>query len=228
MKIDVIASGSTGNCYLISDGKTKLMLECGIPFKKLQRAVGFGLSSISGCLITHEHKDHSHSVSNLLRMGINCHMSAGTANALNVSGYRVKTVAAGRQFQAGTFLIVPFTAQHDAAEPLSYLIYSTVTKERLVFVTDSYYVANRLPPCEYYLIECNYIDELVSESTPDALKARLWTSHMSLKTTIAFFREQNLVKCKSIYLIHLSNARSDAERMKREVESVTHKQVVTA
>ncbi|MBE6905334.1 MAG: MBL fold metallo-hydrolase [Ruminococcaceae bacterium] len=70
MKIDVIASGSTGNCYLISDGKTKLMLECGIRFKKLQQAVGFTLSSISGCLITHEHKDHSHSVSDLLRMGI--------------------------------------------------------------------------------------------------------------------------------------------------------------
>lgn len=228
MQISVIASGSTGNCYTVSDGRTKIMLECGIPFKKIQRAIGFAFSSISGCLVTHEHNDHAHSISDLIKLGINCYMSAGTANAKGVSGYRVKTVAALKQFKVGTFLAVPFKAQHDAAEPLSYLLYSTVTKERLVFVTDSYYVANRLPACDYYMIECNYIPELISETTPDYLKSRLWTSHMNLNTTLKFFSEQDLSKCKQIYLIHLSNARSDENRMKREVQKLTGKDVTIA
>jgi len=55
MLLDVIASGSSGNSYIITAGKEKLMLDCGVRYKDIQLALGFRTTSVVGCLITHEH-----------------------------------------------------------------------------------------------------------------------------------------------------------------------------
>ena len=55
MEIKVLASGSKGNAYMVSDGNTKLLLECGIKYKDIQKGCGFRLSEIKACLISHEH-----------------------------------------------------------------------------------------------------------------------------------------------------------------------------
>lgn len=53
--ITVIASGSTGNCYKVSDGKSVLLIECGIRFRKIRESFDFRLTQVAGCLISHEH-----------------------------------------------------------------------------------------------------------------------------------------------------------------------------
>jgi len=55
MDIQVIGSGSTGNCYVLKSETESLMLECGIPFKKIQQNLDFRLSEVQGCLISHQH-----------------------------------------------------------------------------------------------------------------------------------------------------------------------------
>ena len=55
MKIKTLSSGSQGNCYLIDDGKTQLLLEVGIAWKKIKEALHFKTSEICGALLTHEH-----------------------------------------------------------------------------------------------------------------------------------------------------------------------------
>ena len=52
MDIKALASGSTGNCYLIN---SELMIECGISYKQIQKGCGYRLSEIKACLISHEH-----------------------------------------------------------------------------------------------------------------------------------------------------------------------------
>lgn len=49
--IKIIASGSSGNCYLLD----RIIIECGIPFKKLQKAVNYELKGVEWCLVTHGH-----------------------------------------------------------------------------------------------------------------------------------------------------------------------------
>lgn len=51
MQIQVISSGSKGNCYRISDGSTSLLLDCGIPLKQIQIALDFKLSDIDATLM---------------------------------------------------------------------------------------------------------------------------------------------------------------------------------
>ena len=55
MEIKVIGTGSSGNCYLVSDGSSKILIECGLPMKKIKEGVEFNLSNVAGCLISHSH-----------------------------------------------------------------------------------------------------------------------------------------------------------------------------
>ena len=58
INIKVLASSSKGNCYMIDDSKTSLLIEAGIPIKKIKQGLNFKLHEIEGCIISHEHGDH--------------------------------------------------------------------------------------------------------------------------------------------------------------------------
>lgn len=55
VEIITIASGSSGNCYLIRNERCQLLIEAGIALPKIQRAVNFQISQLDGCLISHCH-----------------------------------------------------------------------------------------------------------------------------------------------------------------------------
>lgn len=227
----MLASSSGGNCYRLSDGQTSLLLECGIPIKKIKEGLDFKLSEIDGCLVSHSHKDHSKATADVLKAGVSIYTSNGTKGALGLAGYGVKVVKALEQFRIGTFTILPFDTQHDAPEPLGYLIYSNKTGEKLLFATDTYYVKYRFRGLNYIMIECNYASDILKEniangSVPEALKNRLLRSHFSLANVKKFLQANDLSKVKAIYLMHLSAGNSDAKRMKREVQEITGKQVI--
>lgn len=55
MEIKVISSGSSGNAYIVGDDKEQLIIEAGMPFRKVEEALNFNLSGARGVLISHEH-----------------------------------------------------------------------------------------------------------------------------------------------------------------------------
>ena len=122
IEINAIASSSKGNAYHITDGETPLLLEAGISIKEIKKAIGFSLSEVKGCLITHEHGDHIKSAKDIMKAGVDCFMSKGTAKAARHSGHRLKIVKAMKQFVLGSWVCLPFDTIHDAAEPLGFLL----------------------------------------------------------------------------------------------------------
>ena len=129
MKIDVFASGSSGNCYKISDGETSLLLEAGIPFKDIRVAAGFNLNEIGGCLITHEHKDHSKAGADLAsKAGMDIYASQGTLSYMEWQGHHYKPIKHGQKISIGTFIVLPFDVKHDEEGTLGFLIESTETR----------------------------------------------------------------------------------------------------
>lgn len=232
--IKPIVSGSTGNCYYISDGKTNILIECGISFKKIQQAVGFKVSKLSGVLISHEHKDHSHSAKDMIKAGINCYMSPGTAKVLKLSGYRVKTVSAMEQFKIGTWEILPFDTIHDSEElpckePLGFLLVSG--KNKIFYSGDTAYLRYRFKGLTHIMIETNYQDELLQQNIEEGivdygLKRRLLQTHMSLKQVIVFLKVNDLKSVQEIYLLHLSSRNANAEEMQDAVIKETGKPVM--
>lgn len=225
MDIKILASGSSGNVYYVSDGTTPLLLEAGLPAKILQRKLDFQIHRLAGCLITHEHLDHAQSASIIMKAGIDCYMSEGTALALKLRGYRLHIIKALQQFNIGTWQIKPFRAHHDAAEPLCFLM-ANQSAEKLLFATDTAYIRHRFDGLTHIMVEANYDANLMKENTGSSeLRQSILQDHMSLDTLIKMLRANDLTTVEEIYLLHLSNNNSDAEMFKRKVQEITGKPV---
>lgn len=225
IEIKVLASSSKGNCYYITDGETPLLLECGISWKLIQQGLGFDID-VQGCLVSHEHKDHSKSVNDVTKAGIDVYMTEGTIKATGATGHRIQQIKAGSQFTIGTWTILPFKTEHDCAEPVGYLLGNG--KDKLLFATDTFYLRYRFNGLNYILIECNYAEDILKANVdagivPVDLKNRIIKSHFSLDNVKEFLKANDLSKVQEIYLIHLSDDSSDADKFKREVQGLTGK-----
>lgn len=208
MKFEALASSSKGNAYIVSDKETHILLECGVSRKTLQKLSGFSLSEFAGCLVSHEHKDHSKSVSELIKDGMEIYMSEGTATALETEA--VTLVEAMEQFNLGSFDIVPFATFHDAAEPLGFLIKSRVDGDVLAFATDTVNLRYRFPGLNILAIEANYDKAILErcEKLPEKVRHRITNAHMEIDTLCDYLKSLDLSECREIHLLHLSNATS--------------------
>jgi phosphoribosyl 1,2-cyclic phosphodiesterase len=229
MLLKVLGSGSRGNCYLLQNKKETLILECGLPYKTILKGLDFNLSSVVGCLVTHEHKDHSKEIFKLGHAGVDIYTSCGTLNAIGDGlGYRAKFIRSEELFKVGEFIILALEAQHDAAEPLSFLIQHQEFG-KLLFITDSYYCKYKFKELDHIMIECNYSMEILKEKElPKSLKNRIIKSHFELENVKEFLRSNDLSQVKDITLIHLSDSNSNAAQFKEEIEKLTGKPVYIA
>ena len=232
MEIKVIASGSTGNAYIVDDGSTKLLLDAGVPFPAIQRGAGYRTRDIKGCLITHAHGDHSKAASEVMRRCITVYTSAGTIAACGLTGYRAHAIKSMERAKVGTFTVMAFDVKHDAPEPLGFLIRSNATGEKLLYFTDTYYLEYRFTGITHILGECNYTEAALAEAvtngtTPEALAKRIIKSHMSLETFLGFIRANDMSRVRQIYLLHLSESHSSEAEMKNAVRAATGAEVYT-
>ena len=208
MKFTSLASSSHGNAYIVSDTETRILLECGCSRKKLQQLAGFALSTFDACIVSHEHKDHSGCVADLIAAGIPVYMSQGTADVLSLEP--VVAIGHGEQFTVGSIDIVPFSTFHDAVEPLGFLFKSRADGDILAFATDTVSLAYRFPGLNILAIEANYDRDILdrSEKVPEKVRHRITNSHMEISTLCRYLQDLDLSACREIYLLHLSDAMS--------------------
>jgi phosphoribosyl 1,2-cyclic phosphodiesterase len=230
IEITALASSSKGNCYRVTDGNTPLLLECGINYRDIQKALHFQMSSIAGCLVTHEHNDHVKAIKDLLKAGIDVYASKGTFETLNLTHHRTKSVKAREQFQIGTWTILPFEVEHDVSEPIGFLL-ANQQGEKLLFATDTYFIRYKFKGLTHIMVECNYSKDILNQNVADGFidkgrKKRLMRSHFSLDNVKEFLKVNDLSKVQEIWLLHLSDTNSNSDLFKREVQELTGKMVL--
>ena len=115
MELKILGSSSAGNCYVFDNGKEALVVECGISFQEVKKAVNFDISRIAGCLVSHEHGDHAKYVQKFIDAQIPVYMSLGTLKGIKEPTKYPKRLIAEKQTTIGTFKVLPFNTQHDAA-----------------------------------------------------------------------------------------------------------------
>lgn len=225
MRFCAYASSSKANAYTLNDGRSTILIDMGLPIRELKKRLGFGLSRVSFALLSHCHNDHSRAVAGVMKAGVDVYASRGTIEALGLSGHRVHAVEAGRQFNAGNWRVMPLEAQHDAPEPLAFLI-ANIAGEKCLFATDTFYLKNRFVGLDIIAVECNYIRDILDENVSaglvmPALRDRLIESHFSLENVKKFLEANDLSQVKGIWLLHMSDQNCDAGRAKREIQELT-------
>lgn len=250
MKFIPLASSSHGNAYLVEDSQTRVLVDCGLAFRTLQKRLGFDLSSLNAVLVTHEHKDHSRCAAELAKRGRSLYMSAGTAlalglaeelplemvcgahcaplqNAVAVRGAaNVELVEHLEQIRIGSFDVVAFSTYHDAAEPLGYLIRSRADGDVTVIATDTVNLRYRFPGLRILGIEANYDKAILERCTRISEKVhhRITNTHMEIDTLCGILAEMRqrgeLDGCREIWLLHLSDATSHEGHFLNKVRRV--------
>lgn len=229
LHIKTIATGSTGNCYHLKHGKDELLIECGIPLKKIKEALKFKLSRVSGCICTHSHGDHVGGATGLMRAGVDCYMTKPTAYAKRLTGHRCHIIEPLGGFTVGNFTIMPFETEHDCEGCVGFLI--AIDKEKILFATDTAFIRNRFKGLTRIMVECNYdehtIESNVGSGSLNKLQGdRVLATHFGLGNVVEFLNETNLSKVKSIHLIHLSNGNANEKLIRKTVENATGKLVI--
>lgn len=230
MQIKILASSSKANCAFISDGKTSLLLDCGMSAQEIKRGLNFGLSQVQACLLTHCHQDHARAAKDIVKAGIDLYASPATVEALKLAGHRVRTVKPMERFEIGTWKVLAFDAVHDV-ETLGFLLSSPPWK--VLYLVDSAYCKYRFRGLTHILIGCNYNLDILRQNVangvlPVELKNRIIRSHMSLETLKEMLKTNDLRQVQEIWLMHLSSNNSDPERFKREIQILTGKEVYVA
>ena len=236
MELKILGSSSKGNCYLLDNGKEALMIECGIAFKEVQKAVDFDISRICGVIISHEHGDHAKHVKKCIESRIPVYGSQGTLDALiSPTGDVPSLVCRMCELtihQIGGFRVQPFATQHDAAEPFGFLIYHPECG-MVLFATDTYYLHYTFDGLNNILIECNYRQDILDSNVESGkihpvMRKRTMKSHCSFDTCKEILEANDLSKVNNIVLIHISDVNANANEFKQGIVEATGKTVYIA
>lgn len=214
------ASSSSGNLNTISDGTTTIMLDCGIPWKKVMKAFDFKVSTIvSAVCLSHSHKDHSQSIEDAAKSGLDIYLLPETRKELGLSGYKYHDITPLKEFSVGTFKVLPFPLEHDV--PNCGFLMASTCGEKAIYITDTYYCRYKFLGLNIIAIECNFSKSTIAKDIHPAHKKRLWKSHMSLETLVDFLNANDLSMVREIHLLHLSTDNANAQEMKEAIQGNT-------
>lgn len=233
LTLTTLASGSSGNCTLLSDGETHLLLDAGISCRRICTALAalkIAPESLSAVLITHEHSDHISGLATLhKRFQLPIYTSPGTARQLcyRIAALEdvVRPCPPGNSFTAGGLDIETFPISHDAAEPMGFAVSDGNRKAALVtdlgVVTEA--VRRGMAGAQLVLVEANHDVEWVrSGPYPYYLKERILgrQGHLSNEDggSLALGAVQN--GARTVVLGHLSRENNTPQRAFNAVNAI--------
>lgn len=214
MKMTVLGSGSSGNCYLLDDGNEILILEAGIPFEEVKKSIDYQVSRIVGVLSSHEHGDHRKHLHEYEKIGIPV-LKGNETHYYNSIRFTASYF--------GRFYVQPFEVVHDVP-CYGYLIFHK-DMGQLLFVTDTEYVKYRFIGINHIMVEANYAQDIIDENVntgiiPDSLRKRIMKSHTSLETAKGIVTANRNPMLRNVILLHLSGHNSDRKRFVSEMKEI--------
>lgn len=232
MKLKVLGSSSSGNCYILEASDGALIIECGMPLLEVKKALDFKIGRIAGAIVTHQHGDHSKFIAEYLKSAIRVCALKEVFDAHELK-QRIfcKEIEPMHGYRIGTFNVFVVPVEHDV--PCVGFVIEHAEMGKMLFVTDTMMFEYRIPNLSHMMIEANYSDEILDYNiengiTPASMRPRLLQSHMEIKTTENILLSSNLDTVNDIILIHLSHNNSDAEQFKKRIMQMTGKPVIIA
>jgi phosphoribosyl 1,2-cyclic phosphodiesterase len=237
VSLSMLASGSRGNCALVSSARTRILVDAGIScretFKRL-RSLNEDPHALTAILITHEHSDHVYGLATLAkRLCIPIFMTGATHAAWvraqrNQNGERpnldrLEKFESGHRFHIGDIEVKPFTIPHDAADPVGFTFRAEGIKVSIA--TDLGYlpvnVRDHLRGSDVLVMESNHdVEMLRGGPYPWSVKQRVASNvgHLSNEKLADFFTGDYDNGAAFVVLAHLSEQNNHPEIARREAE----------
>lgn len=216
------ASSSKGNCYLLQNEETKILIELGVEPKELRkylREAKTDISEINACIVSHVHKDHSLSIEYMLDI-----TDIYSTFETYMTNKNVKAIEILKPFKIGTIKILAIPIDHGKTENYGFVF---MDKESCVFFgTDFSLMQQNVSNFKFDIvaIECNYDDTILQNMLDNCDEEkrikyiRQVSTHMSKENCKEHLRHMNLENCKEIILLHASTFLISKEQTKKEFE----------
>lgn len=217
MQLRTLASGSSGNCALLSHDGAHLLIDAGISCRRITTALAsFGIDpkALTAVLITHEHTDHISGLTTLTKkFHLPVYTSPGTARQLTyrIAGIEpdLHPVKPGEVFSLAPFTVTTFPTSHDAAQPMGFSF--EAAGRRASIVTDLGYVTpevlSGVKGTHLLVCESNHDEDWVrSGPYPYSLKQRVLGNfgHLSNEAGARFALSCVQGSAHTVLLAHLS------------------------
>lgn len=218
MKVNILASGSAGNCIALTIEKSTILIDAGIAKTKIEQRlleVGIMPNNIAAIFVTHAHKDHCKGLPLANKYNIPVYAGEDEWKSLEgvhegLKGHLKGGYACGVGF---AFQVTAFDTHHDAHQPLGYVIEDLFSNQKCAVCLDTGKVDEdmfeAMKGSDIYIIESNHEPRMVEASDyPNSVKARIVShiGHLSNAQTAAALSQ--LIqgdKEERIYLTHLSS-----------------------
>lgn len=240
-RLSILASGSKGNCAVLSSGGTSVLIDAGLSCRETLRRMALAGESpedISAIVITHEHSDHVGGLAVLARkLGVPVFMTGATRKEFHrwakktqfkdspqlAELEKTELFESGRGFSIGQIGVAPFTIPHDAVDPVGFVF--TVEGVRIGFCTDLGYMPQNvraaLQGCDGLVIESNHdLEMLRTGPYPWTVKQRVMSrvGHLSNDSLAEFFASDYDGGAAFVVLAHLSENNNHPELARRAAE----------
>lgn len=231
MRLVTLASSSSGNCTLVSQGKTHILIDAGISFKRITEALrAFDLSptELSAVVVTHAHTDHVGGLRTMCKhIGARIHAGGVTLGGIEhhfAAGTDAVEVPIGAALDIDGLEVNAFRTSHDSPGSVGYTI--TYGSEKLAFATDLGIVTPEVLEATRgattAIIEANHdITMLKNGPYPPSLKRRVLSDvgHLSNRACGDFAVELAKAGTRRFILAHLSQENNTPQHAYAEVNS---------
>lgn len=222
MQLFTVGSGSSGNCYVLYDGKKYVILDCGIPYSKILMAINYRISDVLFVLVTHEHKDHCLAAGEFIKNGIPVFSNFEVSKKIQ----GVIPLVAKEIYHPSGFTVIPFKVPHTTLDEEGeivacqnygyYIQFPDISK--MIYATDFEYIPFNFAKSEinYFLIECNHMDNAVA----NVQREHVLRGHSSLKTVLDMLAANYSAVMRNVILCHLSQENADPVEIKKKVSEL--------
>ncbi len=227
-----MGSGSAGNCLVVEQAGTRLLLDCGFGVNELhKRLQRFGLepAQITGILVTHEHDDHAKGAFKFAaKHNIPVWLSHGSLKMCEryipeSAELSINIIDSHTSFQIQDIAITPYPVPHDAREPTQFTFSDGQAK--LGVLTDAGastpHIEQVLSGCDALVLECNHdLSMLENGAYPYSLKKRVSSrlGHLDNQSAAALLAKLDNSKLKHIVAAHLS-AKNNTQNLAKQALS---------
>lgn len=229
LQITPLFSGSSGNSVHIKHGKTELLIDAGVSFRAMCRAlskIGTQIENISCVLVTHEHSDHIHGLEMLCKKyRLPVYINSRSADYVVSAGKYpffsqcIKVFEPGTEMLLDSLSVRAFRTPHDSCGSVGYRINCTDECDSFSYATDMGYVtrdiARNIFGSKTVVFESNHDPAMLKNGTyPDYLKRRIASDygHLSNSACADFVPHLAENGTKRIILAHLSKENNTAQK----------------